>query len=298
MQREPGFYFYTGDWLKDPLLRMCSKAAKGCFIDMLAILDGCPFRGVFVTAAGEPWTDLEIAAALGGDATENMAAITELLRNGVVSRNQRGAIFSRRMVRDQNLRERNAARKRKERKNSRLTQTKQTKCVTPSVTHDVTPLSEEEIETEKERIVVNTESKTSFQERRKEPLPEVSLKMRVEAFDSEEFVSKLREIYVPRGQNAPIVEMAAFEAIEFLVKQNSGWHRSDAAAHLLKRTELAAGMMRRNRAPDKWPTLYTFLHDRRFTDEPEVWRETNGKTGQKSRGERAIEELRRLEAGD
>jgi hypothetical protein len=140
MPKEPGFYFYTGDWLKDPGLKICSKSAKGCWIDMLALLSECPFRGVFVTGDGVPWTDQQIAGAIGGDAAENVKAITELLRLGVASRNQKGAIYSRRMVRDQQIKEQAAARKRKERSGI-------SKCHT-DVTANVTPLSEEEGERE------------------------------------------------------------------------------------------------------------------------------------------------------
>lgn len=99
----PSFQFYPGDWRKDPDLSRCSKAAKGVWIDMLCLMFECEDRGVFATG-GEPWTDEEIAAAIGGDTGANLACIDELLRKGVARRNDSGAIFSRRLVRDEQKR--------------------------------------------------------------------------------------------------------------------------------------------------------------------------------------------------
>ena len=109
---------------------------------MLSLLDTCPVRGVFCYPNGEPMTDQEVAGLLGGDTAENLRCIEELLRKEVASRNQKGAIYSRRMVRDES--ERLAARDRKR---------KQRDChtVVPlNVTSNVTRLSEEEIEVGKE----------------------------------------------------------------------------------------------------------------------------------------------------
>lgn len=72
-------------------------------MDMLALLFECADRGVFSTG-GKPWTDREIAAAVGGDIAENLSCLEELLSKGVARRNSSGAIFSARMVRDQQTR--------------------------------------------------------------------------------------------------------------------------------------------------------------------------------------------------
>jgi hypothetical protein len=116
MGKLPGFMFYPGDWQKDPSLRRCSKAAKGVWMDILCLLFECPDRGVFVDAGGRPWGDDEIAAAIGGDIASNLECITELMAKGVAQRNSRGAIFSRRIVRDEQ--ERQAARERKRKQRS------------------------------------------------------------------------------------------------------------------------------------------------------------------------------------
>ncbi|HSZ03541.1 MAG TPA: hypothetical protein VK788_28855 [Terriglobales bacterium] len=115
MGKLPAFMFYPGDWQKDPCLRRCSKAAKGVWMDMLCLLFECPVRGVFVDSSGKPWSDEEIAEAIGGDIGTNLGHIAELVSKGVAQRDTRGAIFSRRMVRDEQTRRSATERKRKER---------------------------------------------------------------------------------------------------------------------------------------------------------------------------------------
>ena len=136
MGKLPGFLFYPGDWLKDPELRRCTKAEKGVWIDMLAVAFECADRGVFATG-GEPWKDKEIAEAIGGSIAKNLTCLRELLRKGVARRNELGAIYSSRMVRDEQERRTNSARK----QNQRLRE----KCHA-NVTHSVTPLSVSESE--------------------------------------------------------------------------------------------------------------------------------------------------------
>src|SRR5258708_17221607 len=105
MGKLPAFQFYPGDWQKDPSLRRCSKAAKGVWMDMMCLLFECPVRGVFVDAGGRPWGDEEIAAAIGGDIAANLECIAELVAKGVVPRHARGALFLRRLGRDQGKRQ-------------------------------------------------------------------------------------------------------------------------------------------------------------------------------------------------
>jgi hypothetical protein len=100
----PSFQFYPGDWLKDPALRRVSKAAKGVWIDMICLSFECEERGVF-SSGSVPWPDEDLAAAIGGDTAENLKLLHELLTKGVCSRTTSGAIFCRRVVRDEGLRQ-------------------------------------------------------------------------------------------------------------------------------------------------------------------------------------------------
>ena len=103
MGKLPSFQFYPCDWQKDPALRRCSHAAKGVYIDMLCLMFESSERGVLATA-GVPWPDDEVARAVGGDQQQTLSYIRELVDKGVVSRSETGAIYCRRMVRDEHKR--------------------------------------------------------------------------------------------------------------------------------------------------------------------------------------------------
>lgn len=114
----PYMQFYPGDWQKDPALRAVSHACKGVYMDVLCLMWECEERGVLATA-GKAWSEERIARAVGGDFNESLSCITELIECGVVSRRQSsGAIYSRRMVRDEESRRKHAARMRKSRINA------------------------------------------------------------------------------------------------------------------------------------------------------------------------------------
>lgn len=102
-KRLPAIMFYTGDWLKDPNLRRCTAASRGVWMDMLCFMFDCEERGVLATA-GQAWSDEDVARAVGGDLRETLSCVDELVCKGVVSRNSSGALYCRRMVRDENKR--------------------------------------------------------------------------------------------------------------------------------------------------------------------------------------------------
>lgn len=99
----PSFQFYPGDWMKDPNLRRCTRAARGMWMDMLCLMFECEDRGVLSTDK-TAWSDEEIASATSGDVKEGISCISELLRKGVAHRNEYGAIYSTRMVKDEKVR--------------------------------------------------------------------------------------------------------------------------------------------------------------------------------------------------
>ena len=124
MAKLPSFQFYPGDWMKDPNLRRCSHAAKGVWIDMLCLMFECDERGV-LASGGVPWGLDEIARAVGGAPDMTLSCVEELLAMGVASRNSSGAIFSRRLVRDEQERIQTRERVRKHRNgNGDVTQKK------------------------------------------------------------------------------------------------------------------------------------------------------------------------------
>lgn len=99
----PSFQFYPGDWRKDPNLSRCSHAAKGVWIDLLCLMFESDERGVLATA-GSAWSDEDVAQAIGGDKATTIACIEELTLKGVANRNSTGALYSKRMVRDEHKR--------------------------------------------------------------------------------------------------------------------------------------------------------------------------------------------------
>ena len=99
----PWMKFYPADWRADPRLRMCSLAARGLWIDLIAYMhEGEPYG--YLTIDGAPPSLSGIAALVGRPLGEVRKALAELEALQVFSRDASavysGAIFSRRMVRD------------------------------------------------------------------------------------------------------------------------------------------------------------------------------------------------------
>jgi len=105
--KRPAFQFYPADWRKDMALQSCSVAARGLWVDMLCIAHECEPYG-HLTVNGKPMTAAQIGRHTGLTERECAKLIAELGDAGVLSRTEEGAIFSRRMVRDEDIRQRRA----------------------------------------------------------------------------------------------------------------------------------------------------------------------------------------------
>jgi hypothetical protein len=100
MAKSPGFWFFTGDWMKDPELRFCSIFARGLLVDLLCILHEAKEQGYASNPDGSARTDEQIVDAIsGGSREEKLAALAELEQSGVLSRDLRGVLYSRRVAR-------------------------------------------------------------------------------------------------------------------------------------------------------------------------------------------------------
>jgi hypothetical protein len=106
--KRPAFQFYPADWRKDAALQSCSLAAQGLWVNLMCIAHECEPYG-HLTINGTPMTAAQIARLVGLSAKEAQALLTELLDTGVASTTAHGVIFSRRMVRDEDIRNRRAA---------------------------------------------------------------------------------------------------------------------------------------------------------------------------------------------
>lgn len=94
--------FWWKDWQNDLALKSCSYAARGLWMEMLAIMSTCEKRGFFMIA-GRAVTPKKLAGLTNGSEREVVKLIDELRENGVFSEDEAGLIYSRRMKRDQEV---------------------------------------------------------------------------------------------------------------------------------------------------------------------------------------------------
>lgn len=96
---KPWMKFYPQDWRADERLRLCSLAARGLWVEMMAIMHRATPYGHLLIGGISP-TPAQLATQVGADARSVEAAYAELERAGVFSKDEGEVIFSRRMVRD------------------------------------------------------------------------------------------------------------------------------------------------------------------------------------------------------
>lgn len=106
--KRPSFQFYPADWRKDTALQFCSLAARGLWVEMMCIAHECDPYG-YLRVNGKPMTTAQIARLAGIGERECNKLLQELFEAGVPSTGGDGAIYSRRMVRDETVREKRAA---------------------------------------------------------------------------------------------------------------------------------------------------------------------------------------------
>lgn len=101
MTATPWMKFFPSDWRGDPALKACSLAARGLWIEMLAIMHEAQPRGHLVIN-GREVTAATLAALAGTTPEAVTGLLLELETNGVFSRKKNGVIYSRRMEKDEN----------------------------------------------------------------------------------------------------------------------------------------------------------------------------------------------------
>lgn len=98
----PWLKFYPTDWRADPALRMCSLAARGLWIEMIALMhEAVPYGHLLIS--DHPPTDAQLAVLAGAPPELVTEMLGELEAARVFSRTRKGVIYSRRMVRDEKL---------------------------------------------------------------------------------------------------------------------------------------------------------------------------------------------------
>lgn len=105
--KRPAFQFYPADWRKDVELRSCSISARGLWIDILCIAHECDPYG-YLVVNGKPMTAAKLSGQVGLTVSQCKVLLDELIENGVARINGEGVIFSKRMVEDEELRNKRA----------------------------------------------------------------------------------------------------------------------------------------------------------------------------------------------
>lgn len=99
----PSFQFYPGDWRKDPKLSSVSMAAKGLWMDMLCLMFESERRG-YLQVNGKAPSKEQLSRMVCCSIGEITPLLLELKDADVYSCTRDGIIYSRRMVRDENIR--------------------------------------------------------------------------------------------------------------------------------------------------------------------------------------------------
>ena len=98
----PAIQFYPGDWLRDNVAG-CSLAAQGLWLRMMLVAHDSDSYGK-LSVSGRALLPAEIARRCGCSVDEFGLLFKELESAGVPSRDANGVIFSRRMIRDAEIR--------------------------------------------------------------------------------------------------------------------------------------------------------------------------------------------------
>lgn len=102
MTKRPSYQWYPGDHRRDVAVQTCSYEARSLWREMLDLMhDGLPYG--HLTAGGCPITEPELARIVGISRLRAKKYIHELESRQVFSRTDGGVIYSRRMVRDNEL---------------------------------------------------------------------------------------------------------------------------------------------------------------------------------------------------
>lgn len=104
MAKLPAIQFYPGDWKKDIGVQSLSFHDRGVWFEILLLMHESEQRGILILN-GQAMSEDALSRIIGLDKQNLTTTLTNLLTYGVASRDDAtGALMSRRMVRDENLR--------------------------------------------------------------------------------------------------------------------------------------------------------------------------------------------------
>jgi hypothetical protein len=100
VSKRPWLKWYPSDWRSEPSLRMCSRAARSLWVDLIGLMhDAEPYGHLLIN--GKAPTTKQLAAILGDSEKELKNLLVELESAGVFTKTEAGVITSRRMIRDE-----------------------------------------------------------------------------------------------------------------------------------------------------------------------------------------------------
>lgn len=102
--KRPSFQFYPADWQTDNSLRACSLAARGLWMEMICIMHQANPYGYFLLNQ-KSIQNSTLARMVGCSLEETELLLDELETNGVFVRDEYGTIYSKRMVKDEHIRQ-------------------------------------------------------------------------------------------------------------------------------------------------------------------------------------------------
>jgi hypothetical protein len=103
LMKRPAFQFYPADWRKDAALQSCSLCSRGLWAEMMCIMHECDPYGT-LSVNGKPMGAPQLSRLVGESEKGVKKLLQELEDAGVFSRDSEGRIYSRRMVKDEYVR--------------------------------------------------------------------------------------------------------------------------------------------------------------------------------------------------
>ena len=106
MAKLPAFQFYPADWRKDPGIQMLTFHDRGVWFELLCLMHESPKRGLLLAPSGKKISTEELSRLLHLDKQVLNRTLNTIVNVGVGSYDpETGALMSRRMVRDEEIRE-------------------------------------------------------------------------------------------------------------------------------------------------------------------------------------------------
>jgi len=102
--KSPSFQFYPADWLNDIKLQSCSLEAQGLLVNLMCLMhQSKPYGHLTINGSIPPSKD--VAKLLRLHHRTYHTRLKELFLYGVLCRGENDVIFSKRMVKDEHLRQ-------------------------------------------------------------------------------------------------------------------------------------------------------------------------------------------------